>query len=123
MLQQSWCWEILKHGNGTQRFFGKQCLLAYQQWLSRFTSKGPENKGALLYLPLQADYRSEKQTLTHIGLPVISLATSSSVLRDSFQVLSFFKFQFPAMLSPPPLYIIPLFDAQTLLGSKSIILI
>jgi hypothetical protein len=47
----------------------------------------PENKGALLiYIPFQAGYRSEKQSLTHIWLLVISLATSSSVLPDRFQV-------------------------------------
>jgi hypothetical protein len=33
------------------------------------------------------------------------------------------KFHFPAMLPPPPYYIIPLLDARTHLGSKNIILI
>jgi hypothetical protein len=59
----------------------------------------PENKGALPYIPFPAGYRSKKQSLTHIWLLVISLATSSSVLCDHFQV-PFFKFHLPAILSP-----------------------
>jgi hypothetical protein len=49
-------------------------------------SLSPENKGVLPYILLQAGYRNETQSLTHIWLLVISLATSSSVLRDCFQV-------------------------------------
>jgi uncharacterized protein YbaP (TraB family) len=37
----------------------------------------PENKGDLLYIPLQAGYRSKKQGLTHIWLHATLLATSS----------------------------------------------
>jgi hypothetical protein len=48
----------------------------------------PENKGALPYTPLQADYRNEKQSLTHIWLLVISLGISfhchMTVFRFSF---------------------------------------
>jgi hypothetical protein len=60
----------------------------------------PHNKGALPYILLQADYKSKKQSLTHVWLFVISLATSFSVLCDHFQVQ--FKFQVSAMSSPPP---------------------
>jgi hypothetical protein len=56
---------------------------AVAQLIQRLSLK---NKGALPYLPLQAGYRSKKQSLTHIWLLVISLATLSSVLRDCFQV-------------------------------------
>jgi hypothetical protein len=94
-------------------------LVAAQQIpIQRLSS---ENKGALPYIPLQAGYRSKKQSLTHIWLLVISLATSSSVRHDHFQVQ--FKFQFPAMSSSPPHFITSPFDAWTYIGSKSIILI
>jgi hypothetical protein len=46
----------------------------------------PDNKGALPYIHLQADYRNKKQSLTHIWLFLISLTTSFSVLHDHFQV-------------------------------------
>jgi hypothetical protein len=42
----------------------------------------PENKGVLPYIPLQAGYRSKKQSLTHIWLHASLLATSPSVLCD-----------------------------------------
>jgi hypothetical protein len=58
---------------------------AVAQWI-HIQRLSPENKGALPYIPLQAVYRSEKQSLTHKWLLVISLATSSSVLCDHFYV-------------------------------------
>jgi hypothetical protein len=58
---------------------------AVGQWI-HIQRLSPENKGALPYIALQTGYRSEKQSLTHIWLLVISLATSSSVLCDHFQV-------------------------------------
>jgi hypothetical protein len=47
-----------------------------------FQRLGPENKGALPYIPLQAGYRSKKQGLTHIWLYVSLLTTLPSVLCD-----------------------------------------
>jgi hypothetical protein len=48
---------------------------AAAQWI-HIQSLNPKNKGALPYKTLQADYRSEKQSLTTIWLLVISLTTS-----------------------------------------------
>jgi hypothetical protein len=42
----------------------------------------PEDKVVLPYIPLQAAYRSKKQSLTHIWLYVSLLATSPSALCD-----------------------------------------
>jgi hypothetical protein len=43
--------------------------------IQRLSSK---NKGALPFIPLQAGYRSKKQSLTHIWLHASLLATSPS---------------------------------------------
>jgi hypothetical protein len=75
---------------------------AAAQWI-HIQRLSPENKGTLPYIALQTGYRNKKQSLTHMWLLVISLATSSSVLSTVFR-FSFFKFQFPAMSSPPPHY-------------------
>jgi hypothetical protein len=68
-------------------------VLAVAQWI-HIWRLSLVNKGALPYIPLHAGYRSEKQSLTHIWLLVISLATSSSVLHDRFQVLFLLSFHF-----------------------------
>jgi hypothetical protein len=93
-----YCCRIFKQENRTPRLFRKKYLLgvlAAAQWI-HFQRLNPENeeKEALPHTLLQAGYRSEKQSLIHIWLLVISLVTSSSVLCDCFQV------QFLPLLSP-----------------------
>jgi hypothetical protein len=57
-------------------------VLAVAQWIP-IQRLSLVNRGALPYIPLHAGNRSEKQSLTHIWLLVISLVTSSSVLQIS----------------------------------------
>jgi hypothetical protein len=102
---------------------------------ARVQRLSPENKEVSFYTPLQAGYRSKKQSSTHIWLHVTLLAISFPQC-----YVTFFMFQFLSFISlfyhPFPLphyqntaflflscYIIPLFDDRTHLQSKSIILI
>jgi hypothetical protein len=78
------CCGIFKQGNGTPRLFRGNASSGSVIHIQRLS---PENKGALPYIPLQAGYKSKKQSLTHTWLLVMSLATSSSVLCDCFHVL------------------------------------
>jgi hypothetical protein len=62
----------------------------------------PKNKGVSPYIPLQAGYRSKKQSSTHIWLHVTSLAISFSQCYVIF-MFQFFKFYLSALLSLPRL--------------------
>jgi hypothetical protein len=67
-------------------------------WEARFTSMlvvaqqihiqklSPENKEVSPYVPLQASYRSKKQSFTHIWLHVTLLATLPPVFCDLLHV-------------------------------------
>jgi hypothetical protein len=115
------------------------CIVPAQTQWTRVQRLSPENKEVSPYIPLQAGYRSKRQSSTHRWLHVTSLATSFSQSYVTF-MFQFFKFYHSALPSPPPgslsehqpvcfssgpppCYIIPPFDAWTHLGSKSIILI
>jgi hypothetical protein len=58
-----------------------------------------ENKGVSPYIPLQAGYRSKKQSSTHIWLHVTSLAISFLLCCVTFMFQ--FKFYLSALPSPP----------------------
>jgi hypothetical protein len=63
-----------------KQFCRKQCFIVAAQIQQTYVKRlSPENKGDLLYIPLQADYRS-------IWLHTISLVTLSSVLHDASYV-------------------------------------
>jgi hypothetical protein len=82
------CCRIFKQGNGTPKAFQETVFIsmpamAQQIPIQRLSLK---NKVALPYIPLQAVYRSKKQSLTHIWLYSSLLATLSSVLCDLLHV-------------------------------------
>jgi hypothetical protein len=137
-LMQSQCCGNVKLRYGTLRSFSrKQCFIvpAQTQW-TRVQRLSPENKGISPYIPLQAGYRSKKQSSTHLWLHVTPLAISFSQCYVTF-MFQFFKFYLPALPSLPlshqnttyffsgplPCYITSPFDARIRLRSKSIILI
>jgi hypothetical protein len=62
----------------------------------------PQNKGVSPHIPLQAGYRSKKQSSTHIGLHVTSLAISFPQCYVTFFMFQFFKFYLSALPSLPP---------------------
>jgi DMSO reductase anchor subunit len=68
-------------------------MLAVTQWIP-IQRLSPENTEALPFIHLQTKNRNEKQSLTHIWLPVISLVTSFSMLCDHFQVQFLLSFSF-----------------------------
>jgi hypothetical protein len=51
-------------------------IVLAQTQQTRVQRLSPKNKGVSSYIPLQAGYRSKKQSLTHIWLHVTSLAIS-----------------------------------------------
>jgi hypothetical protein len=59
----------------------------------------PKNKGVSLYIPLQAGYRSKKQSSTHIWLHVTLLAISFPQCYVTFFMFQLFKFYLSAMPS------------------------
>jgi hypothetical protein len=84
---QEMLWDVQAGKQDTKAFWEAMFIgmpAATQQ--SHIQRLSPEHKEALLYIPLQADYRNEKQSLTHTWLLIISLATSLSMLCDHFLV-------------------------------------
>jgi hypothetical protein len=73
-----------------------QTQRTHVQWLS------PKNKGISPYTPLQADYRSKKQSITHIWLHETLLAISFLQCYVTFFMFQFFKCNLSAMPSLPP---------------------
>jgi hypothetical protein len=72
------CCRNLKQRYGTLKQFSRKqhfIVSAQTQW-TRVRRLSPENKEVSPYIPLQAGYRSKKQSLTHIWLHAISLAIS-----------------------------------------------
>jgi hypothetical protein len=74
---------------------------AYTQW-TRVQRLSPKNKGVSPYIPLQAGYRSKKQSLTHICLHVTLWAISFPQFYVTFFMFHFFKFYVSAMPYLPP---------------------
>jgi hypothetical protein len=74
---------------------------AQTQW-TRVQRLSPEKKGVSSYIPLQAGYRSKKQSTTHIRLHVTPLAISFPQCYVTFFTFQFFKFYLSALPSPPP---------------------
>jgi hypothetical protein len=72
------CGSLLAEKQDSEAINRKQCFIvpAQTQW-THVQRLSPENKGASLYIPLQAGYRSKKQGLIHIWLYLILLATLS----------------------------------------------
>jgi hypothetical protein len=129
----------LKMRYGTMRQLSRKAhfIVPAQTHWTHVQRLSPENQEVSYnnYIPLQAGYRSKKQSSTHIWLHVTLLAISFPQC-----YVTFFMFQFLSFISlfyhPFPLphyqntaflflscYIIPLFDDRTHLQSKSIILI
>jgi hypothetical protein len=133
----------LKMRYGTMRQLSRKAhfIVPAQTHWTHVQRLSPENQEVSYnnYIPLQAGYRSKKQSSTHIWLHVTLLAVLFPQSYVIFFVLIFkvlslcFAFPSPCLIirmqpvcfssGPPSCYIIPLFDAQTYLGSKSIILI
>jgi hypothetical protein len=66
-------------------------IVSAQTQQTRVQRLSPENKGVSPYVPLQAGYRSKKQSSTHLWLHVISLAISFPQCYMTF-MFQFFKF-------------------------------
>jgi hypothetical protein len=66
-------------------------VLAQTQWTCK-QRLSPENKGVSPYIPLQAGYRSKKQSLTHIWLHMTLLVISFLQCYMTFLMFQFFKF-------------------------------
>jgi hypothetical protein len=111
--EDKWAWTIfephskccrnLEQRPRMQRQFSRKqhfIVPAQTQWLS------PGNKGGLPYIPLKADYRSKKQSLTYMWLHVTLSATSLPQRYVTFFTFRFFKFYLSAMPFLPPCYII-----------------
>jgi hypothetical protein len=62
----------------------------------------PENKYVSHYIPLQAGYRSKKQSSAHKWLHVTLLAISFPQCYVTFFMFQFFRFYLSALLSLPP---------------------
>jgi hypothetical protein len=74
-------WDV-QTGKRDTKAFGEAMFIgmpAVTQWI-HIQKLSPQNKGALPHIPLQAGYRNEEQSLTHIWLLIISVATSFTVL-------------------------------------------
>jgi hypothetical protein len=99
------CCGNLKLRYGTLRQFSrKQCFIVPAQTQQTHVHRlSPENKGVSPYVPLQADYRSKKQSSNHIWLHVTSLAISfpQCYVTFMFQFLKFYLSALPS-LSPTP---------------------
>jgi hypothetical protein len=107
MKRHTWkirlCCGNLKLRYGTPRQFSrKQCFIvpAQTQW-SHVQRLSPENNEVSPYVPLQAGYRSKKQSSTHKWLHVTLLAISFSQRYVNF-MFQFFKFYLSAVPSLPP---------------------
>jgi hypothetical protein len=90
-VQSLECCRNLKLRNGTLRQFSRKqhfIVLAQTQW-TRVQRLSPENKGVSPYIPLQAGYRSRKQSSTYIWLHVTPLAISSPQCSGTFMVQFF----------------------------------
>jgi hypothetical protein len=62
----------------------------------------PKNKEVSTYVPLQAGYRSKRQSSTHLWLHVTSLAILFPQCYVTFFMFHFFKFYLSALPSLPP---------------------
>jgi hypothetical protein len=80
-----------------------QCFFVLTQTQqARVQRLSPENKEVSSYIPLQAGYRSKRQSSTHIWLHVTSLAVSLPQGYVTFFMFQFFKFYLSVLPSLPP---------------------
>jgi hypothetical protein len=89
---------------GTLRQFSRKqcCIVLAQTHQTRVQKLNPENKGVSPYIPLQAGYRSKKQSFTYIWLHVTLLAISFPQCYVTFFMFQVFKFYLSAMPSLHP---------------------
>jgi hypothetical protein len=86
-----------------RQFSRKQCFFVLTQTQqARVQRLSPENKEVSSYIPLQAGYRSKRQSSTHIWLHVTSLAVSLPQGYVTFFMFQFFKFYLSVLPSLPP---------------------